>query len=65
MKIIHIHAIYKSSPISLVVEIDTGAILELSMKELQEADSIFEERAWQQLTEDCKMFFPNQHERLS
>ena len=64
MKIVHIHAIYKSSPISLVVEIDTGAILEVSLQELQATDSMFEERAWQQLTEDNKMFFPNQHERL-
>ena len=64
MKIVHIHAIYKSSPISLVVEIDTGAILEVSLQELQATDGIFEERAWQQLTEDYRMFFPKQHEKL-
>jgi hypothetical protein len=59
MKIIYIHAVYEGSPVSLVVETDTGAILELSLKELKEIEGSLEKYVWKQLTEDYKVFYTN------
>jgi len=56
MRIVHIHAVYKSWPILLVVETETGEVLELSLNELKKTSDAFDEHAWKQLVEEYKVF---------
>jgi hypothetical protein len=56
MRIVHIHAVYKSWPILLVVETEAGEVLELSLNELKKTSDTFDEHAWQQLVEEYKVF---------
>ena len=56
MRIVHIHAVYKSWPIILVVQTETGEVLELSLNELKETSNVFAEQAWKQLVEEYKVF---------
>jgi hypothetical protein len=61
MKIVHVHAVYKGWPVFLVVETDTGDILELCIKELKEDEDTFEGDAWKQLIEDYRVFYFSYH----
>jgi hypothetical protein len=56
MRIVHIHAVYKSWPIILVVQTETGEVLELSLNELKETSDAFDAQAWKQLVEEYKVF---------
>ncbi|HEY7496060.1 MAG TPA: hypothetical protein VIH59_33780 [Candidatus Tectomicrobia bacterium] len=56
MRIVHIHAVYKSWPIMLVVQTETGEVLELSLNELQKTSDAFDEQVWKQLVEEYKVF---------
>lgn len=59
VKIVRISAVYRDWPVHLVVENDAGEFLELSLKELQEADYEFDDDAWKQLVEDFRVFYPS------
>jgi hypothetical protein len=56
MKIVRIHAVYKGWPVALVVQTDTGEVLELSLSELKEIEGAVEERIWRELVEEYKVF---------
>ena len=49
-------AVYKMSPLLLVVESDEGKLFELSLKDLKAAGYIFSEAAWKSLVEDFRIF---------
>jgi hypothetical protein len=57
MKIVRICAVYKVRPVLLVVQTETGDVLELSLKELKEADYEFDDHAWKQLVEEYQVFY--------
>jgi hypothetical protein len=56
MKIVHIHAVYKGWPVALVVQTETGEVLELSLHELQEFDGTIAEPLWKELIEEYNVF---------
>jgi hypothetical protein len=56
VKIVRICAVYREWPVHLVVQTDEGDFLDLSLKELKEADYEFDEQAWKQLVEDYRVF---------
>lgn len=56
MKIQKVLAVYKVSPLLLMVESEEGKVFELSLQELSGADYSFSDTAWQSLSEDYQIF---------
>jgi hypothetical protein len=56
MTIERVLAVYKTSPIVLVVESEEGTVLELSLTDLYGAGHRFSDDAWTSLVEDYRMF---------
>ena len=56
MTIAKVLAVYKTSPIVLVVESAEGMVLELSLTDLHGAGHRFSDRAWTSLIEEYQMF---------
>lgn len=56
MTIAKVLAVYKTSPIALVVESAEGTVLELSLTDLHGADYRFSDGAWTSLVEEYQMF---------
>lgn len=56
MTIEKVLAVYKTSPLVLVVESEEGTVLELSLTGLHEAGHRFSDHAWTTLIEDYRMF---------
>ena len=56
MKIIHICAVYKTSPVIMVVQTDTGELLELALTDLRDGEVEFDDHAWKQLVDDYRVF---------
>ena len=61
MKIVRIHAVYKGWPVALVVQTDTGEVLELSLSDLKEFEGTFEEQLWKELVDEYKVFSHSYH----
>ena len=61
MKIVQIHAVYKGWPVTLVVQTDTGEVLELSLSDLKEFEGTFEEQLWKELVDEYKVFSHSYH----
>ena len=61
MKIVQIHAVYKGWPVALVVQTDTGEVLELSLSDLKEFEGTFEEQLWKELVDEYKVFSHSYH----
>ncbi len=61
MKIVRIHAVYKGWPVALVVQTDTGEVLELSLSDLKEFEGTFEEQLWKELVDEYKVFSHTYH----
>jgi hypothetical protein len=56
MTIEKVLAVYKTSPIVLVVEPAEGTVCELSLTDLHGAGHRFSDEAWMSLVEDYRMF---------
>jgi hypothetical protein len=56
MKIEKILAVYKTSPLLLVVESDEGKLCEVSLKDLKDAGHNFRDAAWKSLVDDYQIF---------
>jgi hypothetical protein len=56
MTIAKVLAVYKTSPIVLVVESAEGTVLELSLTDLHGAAHRFSDGAWTSLIEEYQMF---------
>jgi hypothetical protein len=56
MKIDKVLAVYKMSPLLLVVESEEGKLCELSLRDLKVAGHIFSDAAWKSLVEDYRIF---------
>ena len=56
MKIERVLAVYKVSPLLLVVESEEGELLELSFVDLKRAGYRFSDAAWKSLVEDYRIF---------
>jgi hypothetical protein len=56
MTISRVLAVYKTSPLVLVVESADGTVLELSPTDLQGAGHRFSDRAWTSIIEEYQMF---------
>jgi hypothetical protein len=56
MTIAKVLAVYKTSPIVLVVESAEGTVLELSLSELHGAGHRFSDGAWTSLIDEYQMF---------
>lgn len=56
MKIVSVCAVYKERPVHLVVETEAGDFLEMSLKDLEDADYEFDDHACKQLVEDYRVF---------
>jgi hypothetical protein len=56
MTIAKVLAVYKTSPIVLVVESAEGTVLELSLTDWHGADHRFSDGAWTSLVEEYQMF---------
>ena len=56
MKIDKVLAVYKMSPLLLVVESEEGKLFELSLKDLKAAGHTFSDAAWKSLVEDYRIF---------
>lgn len=56
MKIDRVLAVYKVSPLFLVVESEEGQLLELSLRDLKMAGYSFSDAAWKSLVEDYRIF---------
>jgi hypothetical protein len=56
MKIDKVLAVYKTSPLLLVVESEEGKLFELCLKDLKAAGYIFSDAAWKSLVEDFRIF---------
>jgi hypothetical protein len=61
MKIVHIHAVYRGWPVALVVQTETGEVLELSLTELNEFDGTIDQQLWKELVEEYKVFSHSYH----
>lgn len=61
MKIVQIHAVYKGWPVALVVQTDTGEVLELSLSDLKKYEGAFEKQLWQELIDEYNVFSHNYH----
>lgn len=49
-------AVYKTSPLLLVVETEEGKVCELTLKDLKDAGHNFRNAAWKSLVEDYQIF---------
>jgi hypothetical protein len=49
-------AVYKISPLLLVVESNEGKLFETSLKDIKTGGHIFSEAAWKSLVEDYRIF---------
>jgi len=56
MNIDRVLAVYKVSPLLLVVESEEGELLELSFVDLKRAGYRFSDTAWKSLVEDYRIF---------
>lgn len=56
MDIAKVLAVYRLSPLLLVVEAEDGTVGELSLKELNEGSHRLSEVAWKDLLEDYQVF---------
>lgn len=56
MKIDKVLAVYKTSPLLLVVESEEGKLFELCMQDLKTDGHIFSDAAWKSLVEDYRIF---------
>jgi hypothetical protein len=56
MEITKVLAVYRVSPLLLVVEAQDGAVSELSLKELQDGGHRLSRLAWKDLLEDYQLF---------
>ena len=56
MKIEKVLAVYKTSPLLLVVETEEGKVCELSLKGLKDAGHNFRDAAWKSLVEEYQIF---------
>jgi hypothetical protein len=56
MTIAKVLAVYKTSPLVLVVESTEGTVLELSLTDMHGAGHRFSDGAWTSLIEDYQMF---------
>jgi hypothetical protein len=56
MTIAKVLAVYKTSPLVLMVESAEGTVLELSLTDLHGAGHRFSDGAWTSLIEDYQMF---------
>ena len=56
MTITQVLAVYRLSPLLLVVEAEDGTVLERSLTELQAGGYRFSERAWKDLLEGYHVF---------
>jgi hypothetical protein len=56
MEIIKVLAVYRVSPLLLVVEAEDGTVVELSLTELKEGGHRLSAVAWKDLLEDYQLF---------
>jgi len=56
MEIAKVLAVYRVSPLLLIVEAEDGAVVELSLKELQDGGHRLSAVAWKDLLEDYQLF---------
>jgi hypothetical protein len=56
MEIAKVLAVYRSSPLLLVVEVEDGTVVELSLKELTEGGHRVSDVAWKALLERYQLF---------
>ena len=56
MDIAKVLAVYRLSPLLLVVEAEDGTVAELSLKELNDGNHRLSEVAWKDLLEDYQLF---------
>jgi hypothetical protein len=56
MEIAKVLAVYRLSPLLLVVEAEDGTVVELSLKELTEGGHRVSDGAWKSLLEDYQLF---------
>jgi hypothetical protein len=56
MNITKVLAVYRLSPLLLVVEAEDGTVVELSLKELQDGGHRLSDVAWKDLLEDYQLF---------
>lgn len=61
MKVVQIHAVYKGWPVALVVQTDSGEVLELSLSELKECNGTIAEELWQELVNEYNIFSHTYH----
>jgi hypothetical protein len=56
MKIAKVLAVYRVSPVLLVVEVDDGTLAELSLKEIEDGAHRLSDVAWKDLLETYQLF---------
>jgi hypothetical protein len=56
MKIAKVLAVYRVSPLLLVVEAEDGTVVELSLKEIEEGGHRLSDVAWKDLLEKYQLF---------
>jgi len=56
MDIAKVLAVYRMSPLLLVVEAEDGTVAELSLKELKDGSHRLSDVAWKDLLEDYQLF---------
>ena len=56
MNIAEVLAVYRMSPLRLVVEADDGTVVELSLKEIEEGAHRLSDVAWKDLLETYQLF---------
>jgi hypothetical protein len=56
MEIAKVLAVYRGSPLLLVVEAEDGTVVELSLKELKEGGHRWSDGAWKELLEGYQLF---------
>jgi hypothetical protein len=56
MHITKVLAVYRSSPLLLVVEAEDGTVVELSLKEMQDGGHRLSDAAWKELLADYQLF---------
>lgn len=56
MEMVKVLAVYRLSPLLLVVEAEDGTVVELSLKELKEGGHRLSDVAWKDLLEDYQLF---------
>jgi hypothetical protein len=56
MDIAKVLAVYRVSPLLLVVEIEDGTVVELSLKDLKDGGHRLSDVAWKDLLEDYQLF---------